>query len=111
MDELPIETDVTSVNQWLEDDADFLLLDCRGLDEHAAVHLKSCTLIPMPELPDRVAELGDDRDRHIVVYCHVGGRSLMVAQWLRQQGFHRAQSMAGGIDAWSTEIDKSLPRY
>jgi rhodanese-related sulfurtransferase len=46
-----------------------------------------------------------------VVHCHHGGRSLRVAHWLREQGFANAQSMAGGIDRWSQEIDPSVPRY
>jgi len=48
---------------------------------------------------------------HIVVLCHHGQRSLSVAMWLRGQGFERAQSLAGGIDAWSRVIDPSVPRY
>jgi rhodanese-related sulfurtransferase len=55
--------------------------------------------------------LAAHRDRRIVVHCHHGGRSLRVANWLRGQGFEQAQSMAGGIDAWSTEIDPAVPRY
>jgi rhodanese-related sulfurtransferase len=45
------------------------------------------------------------------VHCHHGGRSLRVVRWLREQGFSRAQSMAGGIDQWAVDIDPSLPRY
>ena len=56
-------------------------------------------------------ELAPHRDRRIVVHCHLGGRSLQVAQWLRSQGFGRAQSMAGGIDTWACDIDKTLRRY
>ncbi|HQU46751.1 MAG TPA: rhodanese-like domain-containing protein, partial [Pirellulales bacterium] len=59
----------------------------------------------------RVSELEPHRGRAIVVHCHHGGRSLRVAQWLRQQGFAAAQSMSGGIDAWAAEIDPDVPRY
>ena len=52
-----------------------------------------------------------DPDAHIVAYCHLGMRSLSVAHWLREQGFERAQSLAGGIDAWSSQIDPAIPRY
>jgi rhodanese-related sulfurtransferase len=51
------------------------------------------------------------RECEVVVHCHHGGRSMQVTRWLRQQGFAKAQSMAGGIDAWAAEIDTSLPRY
>jgi rhodanese-related sulfurtransferase len=56
-------------------------------------------------------ELESHRNRHIVVLCHVGGRSLRVTRWLRQQGFTQAQNLSGGIDQWSQEIDPSVPRY
>ncbi len=108
---LPLETDVASVRQLLDDAHDFLLLDCRESDEYAFVHLQGSTLIPMSELRQRVSELEPHRDRHVVVYCHHGGRSLQVTQWLRRQGFPHVQNMAGGIDAWSLQIDPSLPRY
>ena len=65
----------------------------------------------MNELVARVSELAKYRDHRLVVHCHLGVRSLQVAHWLRQSGFAQAQSMAGGIDAWSLEIDPSIPRY
>jgi rhodanese-related sulfurtransferase len=66
--------------------------------------------IPMREIPSRLSELGA-KEGHIVVHCHHGGRSLRVTQFLRQQGFEQAQNMAGGIDAWSVEVDAAVPRY
>ncbi len=89
----------------------FLLLDCRTADEYAVAHIDGSRLIPMQELPARLAELESWRDKPIVVHCHHGMRSLKVAQWLREQGFSFAQSMTGGIDAWSAEIDPAVPRY
>ncbi len=77
----------------------------------ALVNIAGAKLIPMSELAARVAELSPRRDRRIVVYCHHGGRSLRVANWLRGQGFDQTQSMAGGIDDWAVEIDRSLARY
>jgi len=59
----------------------------------------------------RAAELEPYRAREIVVHCHHGGRSMQVTQWLRQQGYSRVQSMAGGIDRWACEIEPNLPRY
>ena len=58
-----------------------------------------------------IDELNDARDATVVVYCHHGRRSMMVTKALREQGFDRAVSMQGGIDAWSVEIDPSIPRY
>ena len=65
--------------------------------------------IPMGEIPSRIQEL--DPDEHIVVICHLGVRSLNVTAWLRQQGFERVQSVRGGIDHWSRELDTTVPRY
>jgi rhodanese-related sulfurtransferase len=108
---LPIETDCRSVHEAQVADEDFVLLDCREADEFALVNIAGAKLIPMSELASRIDELKPWRDRRIVVYCHHGGRSLRVANWLRGQGFDQAQSMAGGIDTWALEIDRSLARY
>jgi rhodanese-related sulfurtransferase len=86
-----------------------LLLDVREPDEHAFVRLANSTLMPMNEIPARVGEL--DQAAPIVAYCHHGVRSRHAAQWLRAHGFTQAQSLAGGIDAWSALVDPSLPRY
>ncbi len=110
-EEYPMEIDVLSVKALLEDQADCLLLDCRREDEHELAAIASGQLIPMDELPSRIGELGDNKKRQIVVYCHHGGRSLMVTQWLRDQGWTGVRSMAGGIDAWSILVDPSCPRY
>lgn len=108
---LPIEIDVQSVQTLRNQGAEFVLLDCREADEYAVARIEGAQLVPMSELAQRVGELNDLRDRQLVVHCHHGGRSLRVARWLRQQGFSQAQSMAGGIDAWSQVIDPSVPRY
>ncbi|MEO8128982.1 MAG: rhodanese-like domain-containing protein, partial [Bryobacteraceae bacterium] len=50
-------------------------------------------------------------DGTLIVFCHHGMRSLSVVNWLRQQGVSNCQSMSGGIDRWSTQIDPSVPRY
>lgn len=110
-DELDLEIDCHSVKALLDDGSGVLLLDCREREEHEIVHIAGATLAPMSELASRLVELEADRDRHIVVHCHLGGRSLQVAQWLRQQGFPRSQSMAGGIDQWALEIEPGLARY
>ncbi|MEE3370123.1 MAG: rhodanese-like domain-containing protein [Planctomycetota bacterium] len=88
-----------------------LLLDCREQDEYDLVHVADSTLLPMSELARRVDELAPHRDQEILVLCHHGMRSLQVATWLREQGFDGACSIAGGIDAWSCQVDSSLPRY
>ncbi|MBX3413420.1 MAG: rhodanese [Pirellulales bacterium] len=111
LNDLPMEIDIAAVKAQLDAGNDLLLLDCREADEYATAHIAAARLIPMSELQQRVGELDEYRARPLVVHCHHGGRSLRVAAWLRQQGFAQAQSMAGGIDQWSVEIDRSVPRY
>lgn len=110
-DDLPSEVDVHVVKSLVDRGEDFLLLDCRENDEYALVRIEGSVLVPMSEIVARVDELRAHADRRIVVHCHHGGRSHQVTQWLRQQGFVRAQNMAGGIDAWAVEVDPRLPRY
>jgi rhodanese-related sulfurtransferase len=87
-----------------------LLLDVREPWEFQKAHLPASLLMPMGEVTSR-AHTELDPDAHIVVLCHHGQRSLSVAMWLRAQGFERAQSLAGGIDAFSRTIDPTIPRY
>jgi len=89
---------------------DFTLLDCREPWEHQTARIEGALLMPMNEIPAR-AHQELDPDAHVVVYCHHGVRSLNVTNWLRQQGFERVQSMRGGIDAWSREVDSKVPVY
>jgi rhodanese-related sulfurtransferase len=65
--------------------------------------------IPTADIPERYAEI--DRARPVAVLCHSGGRSARVASFLIQQGFTRVLNVRGGIDAWSGEVDPSIPRY
>ncbi len=86
------------------------LLDVREAWEFQTAHLPDSLLMPMGEVPSRAYnEL--DPDQPVIVMCHHGARSLNVTMWLRQQGFDGAQSLAGGIDAWSRTVDPSVPRY
>ncbi|MDZ4657068.1 MAG: rhodanese-like domain-containing protein [Bythopirellula sp.] len=106
-----LEISCADVQARLERGEPFLLLDCREQDEHVVAAIAGARLVPMSELVDRVGELAEWRDAAIVVHCHKGMRSLRVTNWLREQGFANVQSMAGGIDAWSVEIDPEVPRY
>lgn len=55
--------------------------------------------------------MGLSKDTPLVFYCHFGQRSQAAAEHFRMQGFTRAQNLAGGIDAWSQEVDPDVPRY
>lgn len=65
--------------------------------------------IPMGEVPARLAEL--DPAQPVACLCHHGGRSLRVATFLAQNGFEHVVNITGGIDAWSQQVDGSVPRY
>jgi rhodanese-related sulfurtransferase len=87
-----------------------ILLDVREPWEVATAHIAGSTSMPMGEVPARVfQEL--DPEANIVTVCHAGMRSLNVAAWMRNQGFEKVQSLTGGIDGWSREIDPTIPRY
>jgi rhodanese-related sulfurtransferase len=87
-----------------------LLLDVREAWEYQTASIPNSLLMPMGEVASR-AHTELDPDAPIVVMCHHGARSLNVALWLRDQGFSHAQSLAGGIDAWSRSVDPGIPRY
>ena len=84
------------------------LLDCRERWEYDTARIEGATLIPMREIPQSLDRV--PKDAPVVVYCHHGTRSLNIAGWLRRQGIE-AQSLGGGIDRWSLEIDPAVPRY
>lgn len=86
------------------------LLDVREPWEFQTARIAGATLMPMGEVPSRANQELDPED-HVVVICHHGVRSMNMTVWLRQQGFEKAQSMRGGIDAWSRTIDKNVPMY
>jgi len=88
----------------------FTLLDVREPWEFETAKISSAKLMPMGEVPSRAHQELDPED-HIVVVCHHGVRSMNVTVWLRQQGFEKAQSLRGGIDAWSRRVDGKVPLY
>jgi len=65
--------------------------------------------IPMGQIPDRLGEL--DPARETVVICRSGGRSMQVANFLERRGFSRVANLAGGILAWSADLDPTIPVY
>jgi rhodanese-related sulfurtransferase len=88
---------------------DLVLLDVREPDEIATASIPWAVTIPMGEIPERFGEL--PLDKPIVVMCHAGGRSARVTQFLEANGYDNVENLAGGIDAWSEQIDPNVPRY
>jgi rhodanese-related sulfurtransferase len=85
------------------------LLDVREPAELELAAIPDALHIPMQQVPLRLSEI--DRTKPLVVMCHSGGRSRRVAEFLVRSGFEQVFNLAGGIDAWSQEIDPQIPRY
>ncbi|HZW60019.1 MAG TPA: rhodanese-like domain-containing protein [Woeseiaceae bacterium] len=92
-----------------EDGEPWLLLDVREPWEIEIASVPGATCIPLAELAARYTEL--DAGRPLAVLCHSGGRSARAAAFLTAQGFSRVANVYGGIDAWSRQVDTSIPRY
>lgn len=87
------------------------LIDVREPWEHALAALPGSILMPLGELEARVAELAPPAGALVVTYCHHGVRSLSASAFLARAGLGDVRSLAGGIDAWTREIDPTVPRY
>lgn len=86
------------------------LIDVRQPHESAIASIPGAKLIPMSEIMSRVAEL--DRGREAIIHCHMGGRSARVIEALQRSGYEgKLTNLAGGITAWSHEVDPSVPVY
>lgn len=86
-----------------------VLLDVREPFERRMAVILPSIHIPMEEILSRTKEI--PRNRGVVVFCHTGVRSMMVAGYLESLGFTSVENLSGGIDAWSVEVDSSVPRY
>jgi sulfur-carrier protein adenylyltransferase/sulfurtransferase len=108
-DNLAPEISALEMKRKLDAREPVIVLDVREPHEYEIARIDTARLIPLGELPERLDEL--DREANIVVHCHSGVRSAHAVQLLRAAGFANAINLAGGIDAWSVEVDPSVPRY
>ena len=99
---------VTELKRRRDAGEDLFVLDVREPFEYQIANIGG-KLMPQGEVPQRLAEL--DRDREIIVQCKSGGRSQRIAEFLRQQGYEKVANLAGGILAWSDQVDPSVPKY
>lgn len=105
------EIDPETLASWRTTEPDLLVVDVREPDEYATAHIPGAILIPRgtlegaadPGYRHRVAPLCQARDRPVVLYCQTGGRSALAADTLRQMGFLKVASLAGGLDLWESE--------
>ncbi len=87
------------------------LIDVREPDEWDHCRISGAELMPLSQWPQRAIEHLKDKAQPLLIHCHHGGRSARAASWLLEQGFADVRNVAGGIDAWATEIDPTVPRY
>jgi len=85
------------------------IIDVRESFELDICRLPGAEHIPMRQIPEHLDTL--PRDKHLLILCHSGMRSLRVTEFLRARGFEAVSNITGGIEAWAAEIDPSLPRY
>jgi adenylyltransferase/sulfurtransferase len=99
---------VKELKQRIDAGEEVYILDVREPFEYQIANIGG-KLIPQNDVPQRLAEI--DREREIIVQCKSGGRSQKIAEFLKQSGYPRVINLAGGILAWSDEIDPKVPKY
>lgn len=106
----PLEITVEDTQHLLSQQPDrVLLIDVRESHEVAICRIEGAEHIPMRQIPEHLGTL--PKDRHLLVHCHHGGRSLRVTEFLRARGYPAVSNVAGGIDAWAARIKPDMPRY
>ncbi|MDQ6825578.1 MAG: rhodanese-like domain-containing protein [Candidatus Eremiobacteraeota bacterium] len=103
------EISATQLDQLRKTSHPHFLLDVREADEVQAAAIDGAVHIPMTQVAGRVHEL--PRDTELIVMCHHGQRSQRVAKLLQKSGFSNVKNLIGGINAWSSEVDPSVPTY
>ncbi len=107
LDELEISPEL--VREMVDAGEHFVLLDVREDWEWELAHLDGAIHIPLREVESKIDTL--DPAAEIVIYCHVGQRSVDACLILWNAGFRRVRNLTGGINAWSELVDPSVPRY
>jgi molybdopterin/thiamine biosynthesis adenylyltransferase/rhodanese-related sulfurtransferase len=106
----PDEVTVQDMKRALDDPKSGIkVIDVREQNEYDIAHVPGAQLLPMSQIDQRFTEL--DPNQQYYIHCHHGGRSMRVLLLLRERGFKHLKNVQGGIDAWSAEIDPSVPRY
>ena len=108
--EIPLELSVHEVKQRREAAPDrTVIIDVREPYELDICRVAGAEHIPMRQIPEHVDALA--RDKHLMILCHSGVRSMRVTEFLRARGFTAVSNIAGGIDAWAEEIEPGMQRY
>ena len=107
---VPLEvsvTDAQALTQAAPNPA--LIIDVREPHEIAICQVPGAQTIPMRKIAASLEAI--PRDRHVLVLCHHGMRSMAVTQFLRAQGYPSVSNIAGGINAWAEQLDPAMARY
>jgi rhodanese-related sulfurtransferase len=97
------------VKKMLDDNKKIRLIDVREDWEYRIAHIENSELMPMSNFIKHVDMLKEDEE--IILYCHTGVRSANICRFLADKGFRNLINLKGGIEAWSNEVDQSVPRY
>jgi rhodanese-related sulfurtransferase len=100
---------VSELKARLDAGEDIDIVDVREGWELMQSRLENIIHIPMDQIPDNAEQIA--KDKPVVILCHTGRRSAQVTQWLAMQGYDNVINLAGGIAAWSREIDPDVPQY
>ncbi len=104
-----LEITPKQLQEKLERNEEVFILDVRRPEEYQISRIEGSKLIPLQELPERIAELNTADD--IVVHCRTGVRSAEAVEFMQQAGFKKVKNLVGGINAWAEEVDESIPQY
>jgi adenylyltransferase/sulfurtransferase len=109
-EDVPLEISVEDAKHLLETQPDrVILIDVRESYEVAICRIEGAEHVPMRQIPEQVGAL--PKDKHLLIHCHHGGRSLRVTEFLRSRGYERTSNLAGGIEAWAERIEPGMARY
>jgi adenylyltransferase/sulfurtransferase len=106
---MSVSITVQELKQKLDQGEKLVLIDVREPWEYNIAKISGAQLIPLGTLASEYKKL--DPTAEIVMHCHMGMRSMDATQFLLQQGFKNVKNLTGGINAWSQQIDPSVPRY
>lgn len=98
-----------SLQQRLDNGETPFLLDVREPQEFEFAHIEGSVLIPLNQIPQQLDRL--NKDEEIIIICHHGIRSQQAADYMAYSGFSKLENLVGGVEAWATECDNTMPRY
>lgn len=109
---MPIpEISVTEAKRRLDGTQPPRLIDVREADEYEVARIAGAELLPLSQWPALATDKLTDPAQPLLIHCHHGGRSGRATEFLLRNGFTDVTNIAGGIEAWSLEIDPAVPRY